>query len=271
MSFGKSEFTVIIPFYNEEAFLERTLRSWAEQERLPDRIILVDNASKDKSVSIAESFQRQQAGRIPVLLLEEPRPGKVHALNLAQKYLTGEWGVFCDADTWYPPHYLRRAGELIEKSPESVVSVMAIDLPAPPNAPQSRRHIFWKMLFARFFVGKCHTGGFGQIFRVSALRKSGGFGARYWGFVLMDHEVVSRILRFGKSLYHPDLWCLPSPRRNDRKRVRWTVWERLLYFVHPFFLGNWFFHRFLRGNFLKRRLRHLNLRQQPWNHKPVPS
>jgi len=264
MSFQKSQFTVVIPFYNEENFLGRTLDSWAEQNRLPDHMILVDNASTDSSWDIAEQFRQRQLGRIKVDVLMERRPGKVYALDKSQQYLEGEWAVFCDADTWYPSHYLQKIEEIAEHSKESVVCIMALDLKDEPSCQESQRTIFIKKIASTIFHDKCHTGGFGQTIRISALRKAGGFGVKFWNFVLMDHEIIYRVHHFGTSRYDKDLWCIPSTRRSDRSRVRWTPFEMFLYFVLPFPLGRWFFYRYLRGQFLHRKLRHRNLRAQPW-------
>jgi len=202
MSFQRSTFTVVIPIYNAELFLGRTLASWAQQERLPEQMILVDNASTNQSLQVARDFAREFGRLMKIQILHEANPGKVRALELAQKYLETEWVVLCDADTWYPPHYLKAAERRIENSSKHVVAIMAIDVKASPDQDHmSRQKIRLKLLAARLFPRKCHTRGFGQILRVSALREAGGFSAERWGFVLMDHEIMERLHRLGGSLY----------------------------------------------------------------------
>ena len=46
-------FAVVLPYFNEAEFLERTLESWLNQTRKPDRLILVDNGSTDGSEVVA--------------------------------------------------------------------------------------------------------------------------------------------------------------------------------------------------------------------------
>jgi glycosyltransferase involved in cell wall biosynthesis len=232
-------------------------------------MILVNNACTDQSWEIALKFQEDYRSKMEIILLTELRPGKIFALEKAQQHLKGEWAVFCDADTWYPAHYLSLVERLAQNSRETVVSIMALDLPDIPECRDSRFKIWFKQVASVLFHNKCHTGGFGQCFKISALKKCGGFDSKKWGFVLMDHEIMFRLLQWGRSVYHKDLWCIPSQRRGSRIRVRWNTWEQILYFVHPFPMGNWFFYRYLRSKFLQRKLAHRNLRQQPWTVAPV--
>ncbi|MCD6471336.1 glycosyltransferase family 2 protein [bacterium] len=53
------EIVVIIPVYNGEKYLFDCLNSLKEQTFLPAKIIVIDNASKDKSVEVAEKFKKK--------------------------------------------------------------------------------------------------------------------------------------------------------------------------------------------------------------------
>jgi hypothetical protein len=108
------------------------------------------------------------------------------------------------------------------------------------------------------------VGGHGQVLRTCALRRAGGFSARYWRYVLLDHEIINRVLRYGRCRYDYRLWCRPSRRRVDRSRVRWSIIERVLYFLTPERLQDWYFYEFLGPRLDRRNMSHLNLRDQPW-------
>ncbi len=47
---------IAIPFHNEEACLKYALESWCRQTRKPDRLVLVNDGSTDKSPSIAAHY-----------------------------------------------------------------------------------------------------------------------------------------------------------------------------------------------------------------------
>ena len=261
-------FAVVLPYYNEQDFLPRTLRSWLSQGRRPDQLILIDNGSTDRSAGIC----RQLAGTpgdIEVIHAREDRAGKTNALETGCALVTCDFVILSDADTWYPPHYVETCGRLAAGAAAGVVCLMA--LPADdPRSASSRILRGARVALSRVFSRQGFVGGYGQVMRAEALRKAGGFSTRHWNYVLLDHEILSRIFRYGHSLYHMDLWCVPSRRRADRGRVRWNLFERCLYHLTPFRLQNWYFHGFLAPRFERRNLSQLNLREQPWQTSGAP-
>ena len=248
--------TFVIAYFNEEAFLGATLDSLAAQTVGPFRLVLVDNGSTDASPQIA----RREMPGIEVIHLSEARPGKIFALEAAMPLIETDLVAFGDADTFYPPHYLATAAAALE-CPD-VVAAMATDVPADARkARRKRRH---NQIVSRLWPKQTHTGGFGQTFRTAALKAAGGYAHRYWSYVLMDHEIMERVLKQGRAVYPHDLWCIPSPRRSDRRRVRWTLAERLLYHFTPSVAKGWYFHRFLGPRLARRKATHLNLREKTW-------
>jgi glycosyltransferase involved in cell wall biosynthesis len=255
--------SVVLPYYNETAYLRPTLDSLFGQGFRDFRLILVDNASTDGSGKLAKSIAAAHA-EIETIHLHEPRPGKIHALQCGLARVETPFVTFCDADTFYPPHYLRRCDELFATAGKDVVAVMAMDLPTDHEGEAARRKRAKVMAVSRILSKQTHTGGFGQSFRTDVLREAGGFSADLWPFVLEDHEVMQRVFKFGTSRYAPDLWCIPSSRRTDRSKVGWTLSEQLLYHLTPFVLKDWFFYRFLKNRFAARALDNTKLREKSW-------
>lgn len=105
--------SVVVPARNEEANLERCLRSLVMQKGVSFEILVIDDASTDRTHAIAESFTRVRqcpfVGLNPFLvdvrLLDAPQPlpkgwtGKTNALVAAEAVARGEWLLFTDADT----------------------------------------------------------------------------------------------------------------------------------------------------------------------------
>ncbi len=255
--------SVVLPYYNETAYLRPTLDSLFAQTFRAFRLILVDNASTDGSGDLARSLAAEHPD-VETLHLHESRPGKIHALQCGLAKVDTPFVAFCDADTFYPAHYLQRCDELFVSAGEDVVAVMAMDLPQDPEGAAARRKRAKVMAVSRLLAKQTHTGGFGQSFRTEVLRKAGGFSADLWPFVLEDHEVMQRVFKFGSSRYAPDLWCVPSGRRADRSGVGWTTAEQLLYHLTPFALKDWFFYSFLKQRFAARALDNAKLREKSW-------
>ncbi|MBY0511048.1 MAG: glycosyltransferase [Rhodospirillaceae bacterium] len=255
--------SVVLCYYNEQDYLPATLASLMAQDAGPFQLILVDNASTDGSADICRDVLTGCTDITPVYL-HEPRPGKVNALECGLARVDTPFVAFVDADTFYPPHYLRRCAEVFDTGPADAVAVMAINLDGPPVAGAALKRQTKKVRKGRIFDKHCHTGGFGQSFRTDVLRRAGGFSMEHWPYVFEDHEVMQRVHKFGRSLYDFDLWCVPSDRRSERPSVDWTYFERKLYGLVPFFLLDWYFYRFLGRRFAARKLGQLNLRQKTW-------
>jgi len=84
--------SVIIPAYNEEAYIERCLDGLARQTILPDEVILVDNNSTDQTAVLAR--------RYPFLtLINESRQGLYYARQTGMAVATGDILCRIDADT----------------------------------------------------------------------------------------------------------------------------------------------------------------------------
>jgi len=259
----KNAFSVLLPYYNEVDYLEQTLITWLSQSRRPDQIILVDNGSNDDSESVARRVL-EPAGDIDIVYMREPRPGKVHALEAGCRKISCEFVAISDADTCYPPHYLELCEQLFTQGGEQIAALMALPEKKHPYARLSRLRRHYFIVLHKCFYKHVFTGGYGQVFRTRSLMMAGGFSEKHWPHVLMDHEIMYRIFQTGLSKYHKDLWCQSSPRRIDRKRVRWNLLERILYILTPYTLQGWFFYRFLGSRFEKRGLNHIRLREKPW-------
>lgn len=256
------DISILLPYYNEAEYLPATLASLISQACAPARLILVDNASSDGSQAVCRDALAHRPG-IDALHLHEPRAGKVHALETGLAAVETPFVATCDADTYYPPHYLARARALFGEDPR-VAAVMAVGVSGDPESLAARFARRKAQLVSKLLARQCHTGGYGQVFRTGALRAAGGFSWAQWPYVLEDHEIMQRVFRHGVARYHPDLWCAPSDRRADRSSVDWTLFERIAYHLTPFALKDRYFHSFLARRLQRRGLTSLNLREKTW-------
>jgi peptidoglycan/xylan/chitin deacetylase (PgdA/CDA1 family) len=89
---------VLIPAYNEEKVIARTIRSVLMSNYKNIRIIVIDDGSKDETYTIAtETYAKEIAdGRVTVLT--KPNGGKAEALNFALEQTDEEIYVGIDAD-----------------------------------------------------------------------------------------------------------------------------------------------------------------------------
>lgn len=101
------EITIIIPFYNREAFLEKTLQSLANCQWRPLRLILVDNGSTDGSRQLCEKFAKTyHSSHFQIVVTEEPKRGAAVARNKGLALCETEFVYFFDSDDAFDPTFL---------------------------------------------------------------------------------------------------------------------------------------------------------------------
>lgn len=82
---------VIVPFLNEEEHLGELLESMASQRRVPDRLLLIDDGSEDRSPRIATAFaERHPYAR---LLRRPSRTPERDRMAGAHEWRAFEWGL----------------------------------------------------------------------------------------------------------------------------------------------------------------------------------
>ena len=106
--------TIVAPARNEQAEIERALRSLLSLEHPDYEVIAVNDRSTDSTGEIMEKIAAEQgpALRLRVLhVLELPEGwlGKTHAMWLAAQQGRGEWILFTDADCVFHPQSVGRA------------------------------------------------------------------------------------------------------------------------------------------------------------------
>ncbi|MDE5552483.1 MAG: glycosyltransferase [Muribaculaceae bacterium] len=97
--------SVILPVYQADAYLGRTLRSLFSQTLDDIEYIIVDDASTDRSMEIVDAILSQYPGReSQVKIIKHPHnTGVGTARHDGLMQATGEYLIHCDADDWLEP------------------------------------------------------------------------------------------------------------------------------------------------------------------------
>ncbi len=133
--------SVIIPVYNEELVIERRVNNIFESSYPKDRleIIIVDSGSKDKTRTIIE----EKFPKGVILLREEQRKGKAHAINLALKISGGEIIVITDGPTLYNRDTIIQLVGSLKNSSVGGVSALYNIPNANENQITASENAFW--------------------------------------------------------------------------------------------------------------------------------
>lgn len=108
-------FSIVVPLYNKAPHIAHCIKSVLKQEFTNFELIMVDDASTDRSVEEVANFSDP---RIRVLHRVEPGPGGYAARNLGIAEAKADWIAFLDADDeWFLDH-LKKAENGIRQYPE---------------------------------------------------------------------------------------------------------------------------------------------------------
>ncbi len=120
----KPLFSVIIPVYNKELYVQRAVNSVLNQQYGNFELIIVCDPSTDNSSKEVAKFDDD---RIRVFSREVPGPGGYAARNLGIKMAKGQFVTFLDADDEWCTDHLLRAKSLIDNYDALLYSISWMD------------------------------------------------------------------------------------------------------------------------------------------------
>jgi len=112
---NKTGISVIICCYNSSSRIEETLKHVQKQEKMQDiswEVILVDNASKDNTVEVAEKTWVRED--VSFKIVYEKNPGLSNARKKGIESSAFPYFVFVDDDNWLAIDYISRAFRIME-------------------------------------------------------------------------------------------------------------------------------------------------------------
>ena len=203
--------SVVMPVYNHARFLERTLASLAQQTRLPDELVVVDDGSSDGSADFVAAFAR--TARFPVTLARQANAGSDRALNRGLALARGATIALLNSDDAFAPARLERLGAALGGDVALAFSDVALidddDRPAEGNYARVLRQRIDAaedgagLLRALVFHNIATSTG-NLVFRRSLLAATGGFAplaiCHDWDFVLAA-SYVTRFAFVREPLY----------------------------------------------------------------------
>ena len=226
----KPKVAVLIPAYNEEKVIERTVRAALNSDYPNLRVIVIDDGSKDRTLEVAHAAFAEEEARGTVLILGKPNSGKASALNYGIEHIgDAELFVGIDADTIIAPDAISR---LVPHFINPKVGAMA------GNAKVGNRVNLWTRWQALEYITSQNferraldvlgavsvvPGAIGA-WRVSAVREAGGY---HIDTVAEDADLTMALLRRGYRVEYEDmaLAFTEAPTNANglmRQRFRWS-------------------------------------------------
>ena len=204
------KFSILVPAYNEEQSIASCLNSLISVAYDDKEIIVIDDASTDRTVQTVEKF----LGKDVILVRREWNGGRAAALNSGLQRATGDVIITTDADTVVPSDWLQRFKSCFEQ--QGVVAVGgAYQAYNKDNSLVNATSILDQILngvFRKSLVPNKLSGVNSAILR-KVLLDLGGFNENSWWSE--DSELGWKLKRTGKVVYdhdnvvntiYPDTW-----------------------------------------------------------------
>ncbi len=237
---------VLVPAYNEEMVIERTVRAVLASDYPNFRVIVIDDGSRDRTLEVARKAFAAEVAAGKVLILTKPNSGKADALNFGLKHLRDDEPIFVgiDADTVIAPDAV---SHLVPSFLDARVGAIA------GNAKVGNRVNLWTRWQALEYITSQNferralnllgavsvvPGAIGA-WRKSAVEQAGGY---HTNTVAEDADLTMALLRLGFRVEYEDraLAYTEAPVNASglmRQRFRWSFGILQAVFKHRAVFG----------------------------------
>ena len=226
----KPKVAVLIPAYNEEKVIERTIQGAIDSDYPNLRVIVIDDGSKDRTLEVARRAFAPEEAAGKVIIITKPNGGKAEALNYGLDHIDdAELFVGIDADTIIAPDAISR---MVPHFLNPKVAAIA------GNAKVGNRVNLWTRWQALEYITSqnferraLNTMGAVSVvpgaigaWRVSAVSEAGGY---HTDTVAEDADLTMALLRNGYRVEYEDraLAFTEAPTNANalmRQRFRWS-------------------------------------------------
>jgi len=221
--------SIVIPVHNAEKHFRASLQSIQASTYKSFELIVVDDASTDRSVEIAESYGA-------TVLRRESQGGPAAARNQGAAVANGELLLFLDSDVMVKPETLEKIVQVFQKPAVNAVFGSYDDAPAENDFLSQYRNLFHHFVHQNSSPeAVTFWAGCGAV-RKAAFRAVGGFDAKkYQEPSVEDIELGYRLHRQGYRILlekaiqvkHLKKWTFYSIVRTDIF-CRALPWARLM-------------------------------------------
>ena len=228
--------SVIIPAYNEENYLRQTLEAILAQDYPDFEVIVIDNASTDRTSDIARSFQSRG-----VKVFLEKNKGTMWACERGRKEATGEIIVRMDADCLPEKDWLSKGAAFFNDEKVVVASGPYYYFDAPvffrivSLMIQEYIYVPLNSIFQMLRLKIGITVGGNTFMRSSALAAIGGFNTSIT-FYGDDTDLPKRMSAVGRAVFSKKI-IMPTSARRFKKEGIMKLQMRYLYYFFKVILS----------------------------------
>ncbi len=224
---NNQKISLLICAYNEEKYIGNCLNFVIKNsDNLFYEIIVVDNASTDKTAAIVANFKKHN-----IKLVTEKEKGLTKARQRAFLEAQGDILAFIDADTQMSKGWVKQIINEYKKN----LNLVCLSGPYVYYDTNKFHKLFVKMYWyllaipSYWLIGYMVVGG-NFVIKKEILKKMGGFDEKI-KFYGEDTNIARRASRFGKVKFHPSFIMPTSARRFSKESTLKTAVVYVLNFI----------------------------------------
>ena len=214
------KFSIIIPLYNKQNYIRRTLESVLSQTYTDFEVIVVNDGSKDNSLQEARKVTDSR-----IRVIDKENGGVSSARNRGIKEAKNEWICFLDADDIMYANCLEEYKKLHEVFPDIKVLCGALDVNIRKYPSQERRYVVTNYYKANIYsemrtgISLAWTGCI--CINKSCLDEVGDFNVQYkHGEDLHLWDRLQAKYNFAKSEVAVAYYDMGAENRSDKVEIK---------------------------------------------------
>ena len=244
------DISIIVPAYNEEKYIEATLRSIKKQKTdLKYELIVADSKSTDKTVEIAEKYTDK--------IIISPKREAAATRNAGASIAKGKILVFIDSDTQIMPDYLEFIFKKFKDDPLLVGLSTSFKFSKQSPKLTFAEEVTNGYLLMRSELGRATLPGFNLCVLKTKFKKIGGFQSG----LLEDVRLSKDLHLLGKTEYLSKKKVITS----SRKLEKWGTLGTLRYYFELAVMENDIDLPFEKVNEVKKKILKKGLKYNGWN------
>ena len=178
------KFSIIVPVYNVEKYIDKCLRSIVDQNFSDYEVIVVNDGTKDNSMGIVKKY--------PFKIINQKNQGLSVARNTGVKEAKGDYLIFLDSDDYIDKDLLKCLSKSLKNKPD-VVRFQIREVYGDKDSVDYKEEAFSSLNGVEAFnrISKFH------------------FVENAWCYAIKREYYLRENFKFMKGVYHEDFGLIP--------------------------------------------------------------
>lgn len=196
------KFSIIIPVYNVEMYIEECLNSVLNQSFPDYEVVLIDDGSTDNSGKICDQYASEYQC---VKVVHQENKGQAQARNLGIAFAKGDYVLFLDGDDyWVSDENLSKLAKLIQKN-NAQWDVVAYD---GISAYCDKGKVIYSDRHVNHVKENSPEGYSAETFLKNQMKENSSFYWYAWGYAYSKKIFENATLRFPEERKYEDVYLM---------------------------------------------------------------